>query len=264
MWIGDWTPASVRPRTLSESLTLSISHAPPFPSAPVVLQPNPKSYIPPHILRTLFPLPSPSSPPDTFPPASPPPQTKQPTRSNNFPFIISRPSGHSLQHQHNHSHHPYSNFSPRRVSTPHIVYTQIQMPDNHNNQEEEDDDDCGCGITGNIGNTDWDSMSRQLQTVFLFIQGLREANFEMVEETLSEDYTMEILPRSLGIPMRKKGEWLRTCKESNVLEPGYRVRSFVLFPLFARPPTISAFHSSSHSMFFGHCSVGRVKGGADD
>ncbi|THH26676.1 hypothetical protein EUX98_g7516 [Antrodiella citrinella] len=71
----------------------------------------------------------------------------------------------------------------------------------------EDHQCTNCGITGNIGVAleDWDSVSAQLKTVFYFIQGLREWNFDLLESTLSDDYQME------------------TCKEANILEPGYRV-----------------------------------------
>lgn len=90
------------------------------------------------------------------------------------------------------------------------------------------DDCCDCGITGNIDVENWDSVSTQLKTVFYFIQGLRDWNFDLLESTLSDDFQMEVLPSSLGIPMRVKGEWLQICKESNILEPGYRVRLTII------------------------------------
>ena len=104
------------------------------------------------------------------------------------------------------------------------------------------DEEEECFITGNIEYEDWESLTPQLQTVFLFLQGMRDANYEMLEQTLSEDYKMEVLPRSLGIPMRGRDDWLKTCKESNILEPGYRVRSSFLPSVYlrSRVPAISS------------------------
>lgn len=125
--------------------------------------------------------------------------------------------------------------------------------------DDSQDDSCDCGITGNIGFDNWDSVSTQLQTVFYFIQALRDWNFEMLESTLSEDYKMEVLPRSLGIPTRGKEEWLQTCKESNILEPGYRVdvidinespgRIWVHATVYARAKTGQSYENEYLLMF---------------
>ncbi|KAH8079418.1 hypothetical protein BXZ70DRAFT_648282 [Cristinia sonorae] len=83
--------------------------------------------------------------------------------------------------------------------------------------------ECGIHFTHPHPYTSYTSLSAQLRTVFHFIQSLREWDFELLEGTLSEEFRMEVLPRSLGIPGRGKEEWVRTCREGNVLEPGYRL-----------------------------------------
>lgn len=85
-----------------------------------------------------------------------------------------------------------------------------------------------CCFTGNLGFYNWDDASVQLKAVYHFLQGLRDWNFDMLEPTLSDEFRMEILPRSLGAPMRTREDWLRTCKESSILEPGYRVSTAVV------------------------------------
>ncbi|TCD64738.1 hypothetical protein EIP91_003694 [Steccherinum ochraceum] len=119
--------------------------------------------------------------------------------------------------------------------------------------------ECDCGITGNYGSDDWDSFSPQRQTVFTFIQALRDSNYEILDQTLSEDFMFEILPRSLGIPMRRKDEWLKTCRSSNILEPGYRVdvidinespgRIWIHATIFARAKTGQSYENEYMLMF---------------
>ncbi|CAL1708222.1 unnamed protein product [Somion occarium] len=61
--------------------------------------------------------------------------------------------------------------------------------------------------------------SPQLRTVLSFIQGLQESNFPLVKTMMTEDFTMSILPQSLGIPIRPRDEWLETCERASLLWP---------------------------------------------
>ncbi|KAI0075360.1 hypothetical protein K474DRAFT_1773320 [Panus rudis PR-1116 ss-1] len=62
--------------------------------------------------------------------------------------------------------------------------------------------------------------SPQLQVIISLFDHLQTQDYDTAASLMADDFTMQVIPQSLGTRVRTKEDWLGICKRSSLIEPG--------------------------------------------